>query len=294
MSSFAIHWPEVTASNGLRLLAILLIALILIRILKAASKLIIKIAASPTRSAQAREQQTRTLAAVLYSAGSKIIWAIAILTALPEFGISVTPVAAFAGLGSLALGFGAQSLVSDVITGFYIVLEDQYVVGDTIQVGTTIGRVEHLTLRRTVVRDPSGALVTIANGEIRIVSNLSRDWAQIFVDVALSAERPLNPAMEALEAAAAELRGDAAWAPALMDGPRVLGLQSFDRNGAVIRLQTRTAPNRQDEVGRELRRRIQVEFQRRAIPLSDVQRIEWKAAPAEQAEATPPAQTRRN
>jgi len=161
-----------------------------------------------------------------------------------------------------------------VISGFYIVLEDQYVVGDTVQIADYVGRVEHLTLRRTVIRDPRGALVTIANGEIRMVSNLSRDWSQAFVDVSLAPESPIERTLQALEVAAAALRSDPAWSQALVDGPRILGLQSLDRTSSTVRLQVRTAPTRQDEVARELRRRIQVEFQRQGIPLASVQRVE--------------------
>jgi len=176
------------------------------------------------------------------------------------------------------VGLGAQNLVRDMITGFYIVLEDQYVVGDTIQVGETTGRVEHLTLRRTVLRDPRGALVTMANGDIRTVSNLSRDWSQAYVDISLAPESPLEKTLQALETAAAELRGDPAWSQALVDGPRILGVQSFDRAASTIRLQVRTVPTRQDEVSRELRRRIQIEFQRQGIALSSVQRLELAGA----------------
>jgi small conductance mechanosensitive channel len=181
--------------------------------------------------------------------------------------------------------------VRDVITGLYIILEDQFVVGDTIQVGDTIGRVEHLTLRRTVVRDARGALVTLSNGDIRIVANLSRDWSQAFVDVALSPQLSQEKALQALEAAAAELRGDASWSQAIVDGPRILGLQNFDQNSSTVRLQVRTAPSRQDDVARELRRRIQLEFQRRDIPVSGVQRVEFTPAPVFQGDAVQPPLT---
>jgi len=278
MSSFLSHWFNFTVANALHLLAIFVIALILNRLLKVMTNLVIKPAGSQTRVAQLREQQTRTLAGILYSAGSKIVWGVGLLTALHEFEIDVLPAAALAGLASLALGFGAQNLVRDMITGFYIILEDQYVVGDTIQTGDNIGRVEHLTLRRTVLRDARGALVTIANGDIRTVSNLSRDWSQAFVDVSLSPETPLDKCLQALEAAASELRGDPAWSQALVDGPRVLGVQSFDHAGSTVRLQVRTVPTRQDEVSRELRRRIQLEFQKQGIPLSNVQRVELTGA----------------
>jgi moderate conductance mechanosensitive channel len=246
-------------------------------LLRVVTNVVVKRAVSSTRVDQMREQQTKTLAGLLYSAGTKLVWAIAILTALPEFGINVTPIATLAGLASLAVGFGAQNLVRDIITGCYIILEDQYIVGDWIQVADMLGRVEHITLRRTVVRDPRGALVTIANGDIRMVSNLSRDWSQAFVDVSLAPDAALEKTLRALETAAAELRADPAWAPALVDGPRVLGVQSFDRNAAVVRLQVRTMPTRADEIARELRRRIHIEFQRQGIPVSVVQRWELAA-----------------
>jgi small-conductance mechanosensitive channel len=274
MPSSITHWLDANLSNALHLAGILVIALVLNRLLRALTNLVIRQASGQGRPAQLREQQTRTLAGVLYGAGNKVVWAVALLTAVHEFNIDITPAVTLAGLASLAVGFGAQTLVRDVITGFYIVLEDQYVVGDTIQIADNTGRVEHLTLRRTVIRDARGALVTIANGEIRTVSNLSRDWSQTFVDVSLAPESPIEKTMQALETAAVALRGDPAWSQALVDGPRILGVQNFDRNSSTVRLQVRTAPTRQDEVARELRRRIQIEFQKQGIPLSSVQRIE--------------------
>ncbi len=268
------RWFDLALSNAVPLLGILVIALVLNRVLRAVTNLLIKPAASQSRQAQLREQQTRTLAGVLYGAGSKVVWVVALLTALDKVGINPAPALTLAGLASVAVGFGAQTLVRDVISGFYIVLEDQYVVGDTVQIADYVGRVEHLTLRRTVIRDPRGALVTIANGEIRMVSNLSRDWSQTFVDVSLAPESPIERTLQALEVAAAALRSDPAWSQALVDGPRILGLQSLDRTSSTVRLQVRTAPTRQDEVARELRRRIQVEFQRQGIPLASVQRVE--------------------
>jgi small conductance mechanosensitive channel len=278
MTSLSIHWPDFTLSTVLDLAAIFLIALLINRFLRVMTKLMIKTAATQSRSAQVREQQTRTLATVLYNSGSKVVWFVALLTALEQLQIPIAPALTLAGLASVAIGFGAQNLVRDLISGFYIVLEDQYAIGDTIQVGDTTGRVENLTLRRTVLRDARGALVTIANGEIRTVSNLSRDWSQAFVDISIAPEVSLEKTMHALEAAAAELRGDPSWSQALVDGPRILGVQSFDRTASTVRLQVRTAPTRQDEVSRELRRRIQIEFQRQGIPLSSVQRFELAGA----------------
>jgi small conductance mechanosensitive channel len=274
MSSTVPYLNATTLSIVLHLFGIFVLALLLNRFLRVLTNLLIKPAAGQSRSEQLREQQTRTLAGVVYGGASKVVWVIAILTALDKVGINPTPALTLAGLAGVAIGFGAQNLVRDVITGFYIVLEDQYVTGDTVQIAEAIGRVEHLTLRRTVLRDARGALVTIANGDIRTVANLSRDWSQSFVDVGLAPEIALDNPMAALEAAASDLRGDASWSQALVDGPRVLGVQSYDRNATVVRLQVRTAPTRQDEVTRELRRRIQIEFQKQGIPVASVLRFE--------------------
>ena len=274
MSSTVPFLNATTLAIVLYLPAIVVFALLLNRFLRALTNLLIKPAAGQSRSEQLREQQTGALASVVYGAASKVVWVIAILTALDKVGINPLPALALAGVGGIAIGFGAQNLLRDIISGFYIVLEDQYVVGDTVQIAETIGRVEQLTLRRTVVRDARGALVTIANGDIRSVANLSRDWSQSFVDVGLAPEIALDKPMAALEAAASELRGDASWSQALVDGPRVLGVQSYDRAATVVRLQVRTAPTRQDEVTRELRRRIQIEFQKQGIPVASVLRFE--------------------
>jgi len=265
---------ELALGNGTRLLVILLVSLLLNRLLRVFTQRLVQAAGESPGRARMREQQTRTLASVLYSAGTGVIVILALLLALPVFGFNVTPLAAAAGLVSLALGFGGQHLVRDVINGFFTVFEDQYAVGDTVRMGDLTGRVEHLTLRRTVVRDVQGALVSIPNGEIGRVANLSRDWGQIFLDTVVAADQPLDQASAALEALAAEFRADPAWSPTLLDGPRLLGVESLAPAGTTLRLQARTAPNRQDDVARELRRRIHNTFGARGIRLDGVQRVQ--------------------
>lgn len=262
--------------HGLRLASIVLIALILNRVLRALTRRLIPVpgAASPGRIARMREQHTKTLAGLLYSAGTAVIIIGAILTALPEFGFNITPIAAVAGLASLAFGFGAQHLVRDLINGFFAIIEDQFVVGETVRIGAVVGRVEHLTLRRTVIRDLQGALVTIPNGEISQVANLSRDWGQVFVDIALPSNGSSDAALAALEGVSGELRTDASWSAVFVDGPRVLGIESFGQAGVTLRMQLRTTPGRQDDAARELRRRIQKRFEQEHIRWGGVQRVE--------------------
>lgn len=269
-------WTDFALSDGLRLVTILLVALVLNRMLRVLTRRLIPAvgAESLGRIARMREQHVKTLSSLLYSAGTAIIVAGAILTALPLFGFNVTPVAAVAGLASLAFGFGAQHLVRDLINGFFIIIEDQFVVGESVRIGTVIGRVEHLTLRRTVIRDIQGAVVTIPNGEITQVSNLSRDWGQVFVDLSIPPDGSSDAAFASLERVCAELRADSAWSSVLVDGPRVLGVETFGPAGATLRLQLRTVPGRQDDAARELRRRVQNRFEQEHVRWGGVQRIE--------------------
>src|SRR6202049_1454980 len=256
MAPNVFKWTDFALGHTLRLASIILIALILNRLLRTLTRRLIPAAGAEGlgRIARMREQHTKTLAGILYSAGTAVIMIGAVLTALPEFGFNITPIAAVAGLASLAFGFGAQHLVRDLINGFFTIIEDQYVVGETVRIGTVIGRVEHLTLRRTVIRDIQGALVTIPNGEISQVSNLSRDWGQVFVDIAIPQEASSDAALAALERVCAELRADVSWSPVLVDGPRALGVESFGPAGTTLRLQLRTVPGGQDGAARGLGR----------------------------------------
>jgi small-conductance mechanosensitive channel len=276
MTPNVFKWTDFAVARGIRIAAILLIALLLNRLLRSLTRRLIPAAGTEGlgRIARMREQHVKTLAGLLYSAGTAVIIIGAILTALPEFGFNVTPIAAAAGLASLAFGFGAQHLVRDLINGFFIIIEDQFVVGETVQIGTVTGRVEHLTLRRTVVRDAQGSVVSIPNGAVTQVSNLSRDWGQVFVDISIPPEASSDAALAALERVCAELRGDASWSPVLVDGPRALGVESFGPAGATLRLQLRTVPGRQDDAARELRRRIQNRFEQEHIRWGGVQRVE--------------------
>jgi moderate conductance mechanosensitive channel len=272
------NWLQIAGTRGARILVIVLIAMILARLLKALTTRLVQISKGHTRVAQMREQQTRTVAGVLYSVGVAVIVVVAALMALPEFGFDVTPFEAAAAVGSVALGFGAQNLVKDLINGFFIVFEDQFVVGDLIQVNGETGRVEHVTLRRTVLRNLSGAIVTIPNSLIGQVANLSRDWSQVFVDVIVPSDELVGRALGALEKIAADFRSDNDWSPALVDGPRVLGVESLSLEGTALRLQVRTALNRKDDVARELRRRIKLGFEESQIPLRHTQKVELHGA----------------
>jgi small conductance mechanosensitive channel len=264
---------EIAGKTGLRLAVILVFAILLTRMLKAVTARLVHLAKSSSRAGQMREQQTRTLAGLLYSIGAAVIGLIAALMAFEVLGFDIAPAMATAGVASIAIAFGAQSLLKDFINGFFIVFEDQYVVGDLIQVNGEMGRVEHLTLRRTVIRNPAGAMVTLPNSLVGQVANLSRDWSQAFVDVTVPAAEMVGRALATLERIAGDFRNDADWSAALIDGPRVLGVESLSLDGTVIRLQARTILNRKEDVARELRRRIKLGFEQAKIPLSHTHQV---------------------
>ncbi|MFZ0336079.1 MAG: mechanosensitive ion channel family protein [Candidatus Acidiferrales bacterium] len=265
--------PQNTEAPAVRVSIIAIGAFLLNRLLRAYTAHMIIVAHTDTRAAHAREEQTRTMAGVLYSVATAVLVVGAVLMILPEFGFHETPVAAAAGLLSLALGFGGQYMVRDVINGFFIIFEDQYTVGEIIKLNGETGRVEHITLRRTVLRNGQGALVTIPNGQVGQVANLSRDWSQYFLDVTIPSEGETQQALAALEKCAAGLREDPAWAPLLVDGPQVLGVESLALTGTTLRMQFKSAPNRNDEVARELRRRILLEMDRAGVKLVTAHRV---------------------
>jgi len=289
------HWDAWRLPNLVHLTWILLLAFGLARLLRAFEARVVARATAEGRATSLRRQQVQTLAGLLRSTGTVLIAAFAILTALPELGVSVAPLTVAAGLASVAVGFGAQNLVRDWIAGALIVLEDQFVVGETVQIGDTIGRVEELTLRETVVRDAQGARVHIPNGEIRKLANLSRDYSQIFLDVQVPPGESGERALAALDRVASELRADAAWSPALVDGPRVLGIEVLAPAGATVRVQVRTVPLRQYEVARELRRRIVARFAHDGVEFISEQRVVLvnpaEKSPAPAAAPATPAQT---
>jgi len=266
-------WLTHYAGRALHVLAILLFAFIVIRILKAFTNKLVQIPSAPTRAAQMREKQTRTLSSVLYSLGVVVILSVAALMCLRAVGIDVTEVEVAGGLASVAIGFGAQGLIKDLINGFFIVFEDQFVVGDIIQLNGETGRVEHITLRRTVLRNSLGAIVTVPNGLVGQVANLSRDWSQYFLDVTIPSEAGVPQALAILEKCAMDLRDDPAWSPLLIDGPNVLGVEALALTGTTLRVQFRSAPTRNDDVARELRRRILLEIERAGIKLVSANRV---------------------
>ena len=202
-----------------------------------------------------RRQRAEAIGSVLRSSATVTVYTIATLLVLGQLGVNLGPLLASAGIVGVALGFGAQTLVKDLLAGLSMLLEDQYGVGDVVDVGEASGTVEAVGLRITTIRDARGVLWYIRNGEIVRVGNKSQGWAMVIVDMPIG-YAPVDHAVEVLKTAAASMAEDPAWAEDLIDPPDVLGVEQITVDGAVLRATVKTASDAQWRVGRELRRRL--------------------------------------
>lgn len=212
-----------------------------------------------------RRQRAATIGSLLRNVTSIVTFSIAGMLILGVLDINLAPILASAGIVGVAIGFGAQSLVKDVISGMFMLLEDQYGVGDSVNVGEVSGTVEAVGLRITTIRDGMGVLWYVRNGEILKVGNHSQSWSIVQVDVPITYGAPVAQTTDALERAVHELAKDEEWSPAFIDPPELLGVQQITVDGAVLRVQTKTAPEDQWRVGRELRRRVTVALEEAGI-----------------------------
>ncbi|MEO8564088.1 MAG: mechanosensitive ion channel family protein [bacterium] len=205
----------------------------------------------------AREQRARTAAKLFRNMARALLVIITVLLVVGQLGFNISPLIASAGVLGLAISFGSQSLARDFVTGFFLQLEHQFALGDVIRIGGVEGTVENITLRLVYLRDGSGALHIIPNGQIAQVTNLTRSWGRVAVDIEVP-WRDADRAKDAVTRAAKELGEDAAWADALLDPPRVTGIEKLSGGAVTLRTVARVDPYRRDDVARELRRRIKV------------------------------------
>jgi small-conductance mechanosensitive channel len=203
-----------------------------------------------------RKQRVRALGAILRSIASVTIFSIASVVILGDLGINLAPLLASAGVVGIAIGFGAQSMVRDYLAGIFMLVEDQYGVGDVITIGDATGTVENVTLRVTRMRDVSGIVWHIRNGAIEQVGNESQGWARAVIDFPVPYEVDLAEIRSLLSGAAETLWDDPVWRVVLLDPPEVWGAQEISSSEVTMRIVAKTAPLRQWEVERELRARV--------------------------------------
>lgn len=218
------------------------------------------------------ERRARTLGAVLMNAARVLLVAFFLLMTLQEFGVNIGPLVAGAGVAGVALGFGAQSLVKDVISGFFLLMENQFGVGDIINVDDRhIGTVERMTLRITQLRDPEGRAHFVPNGSIVSAIVLSKNFARALVEVEVDLATDPDQAFAVLRAAGRQLHEDRP--DQVLETLEVKGIETLGPNGFLIRTLTKTAPGAQWDVARELRRRILLAFRAAGIQIPHAQRV---------------------
>jgi moderate conductance mechanosensitive channel len=219
--------------------------------------------------------RAQTIGLVLRSVATGAIWAIAFTTILGELGINIGPIIASAGIVGVALGFGAQSLVKDFLSGIFMLIEDQYGVGDIIDAGEASGVVEAVTLRTTKVRDVNGVMWHIPNGNIMRVGNMSQKWARALLDVSVAYETDVDQAQALIKQVADEVWQDPDWHGQVLEEPEVWGVERFAADSIDIRLVVKTQPSQQFKVLRELRRRLKAAFDDHGITIPFPQRTIW-------------------
>ena len=211
---------------------------------------------SPEVLAERIAARARTVGGLLGSIATFIIFAVAVVVVLDVVGLDITPVIASAGVVGIAVGFGAQSLIRDFLTGVFMILEDQYGVGDVVDAGQATGTVEDVGLRVTKLRDENGVLWYVPNGSIQRIGNKSQGWAIANVDVPVAYSEDLEQVRELLRNTAEALAADPDWDADVLAEPATCVVESMTPDNVVLRVQLRTQPLRQNEVARELRVRV--------------------------------------
>jgi small conductance mechanosensitive channel len=229
------------------------------------------IAIAPDR----RGQRAETIGSVLHSTVTFAITAIALMEVLGKLGINLGPIVASAGIVGIALGFGAQNLVKDFLSGIFMILEDQYGVGDVIDVGDATGTVEAVALRTTRLRDVKGTVWHVRNGEIARIGNKSQGWSRALLDVPVAYGHSTDDARDLIKEIADSVWHDPAYAAKILEEPEVWGVEDLGADGVALRLVVKTAPLAQWEVSRELRARIKNAFDERGFEIPYKQHTVW-------------------
>ncbi|MFO7762691.1 MAG: mechanosensitive ion channel family protein [Wenzhouxiangellaceae bacterium] len=263
-------WLELAIPAG-RILLILVIAWVALRIIGASLKhfergLVSRDVGKGTDRAEA-QKRADTLVALLRKGLAILVWAVVGLMILSQVGIEIMPMLAGAGILGVAVGFGAQNLVRDVISGFFMIMENQIRVGDWVVLNGTGGMVEQMQFRTTVIRDLQGAVHIFPNGTITHLSNMTQTWSAALLDIRVDYKESTDRVVEVMQGVAAEMREDEHFGPAITEDLEVFGVDEFADSSMVVRVRLMTEPGRQWEAGREFRRRLKHAFDAEGIEI---------------------------
>jgi small conductance mechanosensitive channel len=254
--------------SGLRIAVIAILAYVVVRIIAAtARRLEEELARQEAPDMVERLKRARTLSRLVQNALTAIIVVIAVLMMLRELRVDITPILTSAGILGLAVGFGAQTLVKDLIAGFFLTFENQVRVGDVATINGTGGLVEAINLRTIVLRDVTGAVHVFPNGSIERLSNLTKDFSYYVIDVGVAYNEDPDEVAEVLRQIGRELQADSQFGSNILEPLEVLGVDAFEESQVTLKIRIKTLPQKQWEVGREMRRRIKKTFAAKGIEI---------------------------
>ncbi|HOP85881.1 MAG TPA: mechanosensitive ion channel family protein [Syntrophorhabdaceae bacterium] len=253
-------------SNGLRILFIVLFTWFFLKLKKKVTERFITFLLQKKEDAEF-QKRTQTLVTIIRYALTAVILAVASMMILKELGINIGPVLAAAGILGVALGFGAQSLVKDILSGFFIILEDQIRVGDVVEIGGKSGLVEKIGLKTTVLRDLAGNVHFVPNGEIKVVTNMTKEYSRYVLDIGVAYKEDVDKVMEVIKEIDEGLRNDPDFKDDIIAPIEVLGVDQFASSSVIIKARTTTMPLKQWRVGREFNRRIKKRFDELGIEI---------------------------
>lgn len=270
-------WPAMARLESLagdlwRVAAILLLAFVASRLVGRfirglRERLVAVLVSRAAESAEAIEKRARTISGILRKSASALIWALAIIMALREVGFDIRPLLAGAGIAGIAVGFGAQTLVRDVISGLFMLIENQIRVNDVVQINGTTGLVEEVNLRTTVLRSVDGTVHVFPNGAITNLSNLTRDFSYYVFDMGVAYKEDPDRVAEVMREVAGQMRQEPEWAPLMLEPLEVLGVDRFAESAVILKARIKTLPLKQWAVGRELNRRFKKRFDELGIEI---------------------------
>jgi moderate conductance mechanosensitive channel len=253
---------------AIRIVIIVIVSMVALRILKSAvSRTVQRVLERHDQPSRELKIKADTLSNVIESAGRMVILLIATMMVLSNIGINIAPLLAGAGVVGLAIGFGAQSLIKDFIGGFFILLEDQYSVGDVIRINDSTGLVEQLSLRRTSLRALDGTVIIIPNGEILKVENLTKDWARAVLDIDISYDDDIDYAMSVIEKELEGVENDEIVGDVIIGPPEILGVVALGQYQVTLRAWLKTKPMEQWRVQRELIKRLKQALDRNGVTI---------------------------
>lgn len=262
-------------SNGIRIIVILAIAVLIHNLGKIFIRKAVKRIIRNYISDKAEQKREDTLIRIFSGVFSAIVWIAAILIILPEFGINIGALLAGVGIVGIAVGFGAQSLVKDFFSGLFIIMENQYRIGDVVCFDGTCGLVQEITLRKTILRDLDGVEHHVPNGQIKKASNLSKDFSRVNLNIGIAYNSNLEKVIKVINKIGKEMAEDTKWKEDIIKPPQFLRVDDFADSAIIIKILGETKPLKQWDVAGELRKRLKIAFDKEKIEIPFPQISVW-------------------